>query len=79
MQDGKEFRFLTEHNVVTIFRDIQCAWLYLPGGMDSVADGDNVSRSSYIQVRPREGDKSRVSHSMLVPVQHITQTHSGPL
>lgn len=39
--------------------------------MDGVADGDNVSRSGNIQVRPREGDEARVSHSVLVP----TKTH----
>lgn len=38
-----------------------------PRGMDGVADGDNVSRSGNIQVRPREGDEARVSHSVLVP------------
>lgn len=39
--------------------------------MDGVADGDNVSRSGNIQVRSREGDEARVSHSVLVP----TKTH----
>lgn len=38
-----------------------------PRGVDGVADGDDVSRSGNIQVRPREGDEARVSHSVLVP------------
>ena len=41
--------------------------------MDGVADGDDVSRPAYIQVRPREGDEAGVRHSMLVPAQHITE------
>lgn len=42
--------------------------------MDGVADGDNVARPAHIQVRSREGDEAWVSHSMLIPTQHITQT-----
>lgn len=41
--------------------------------MDGVADRDNVSRPAHIQVRPRESDEAGVSHSVLVPAQHITQ------
>ncbi len=48
-------------------------FFFLPGGMDSVADGDNVARPTHIQVRSREGDEAGVSHSMLVPTQHNTQ------
>lgn len=32
-----------------------------------MADGDNVSGSAHIQIRPSEGDKAWVSHSVLVP------------
>lgn len=39
-----------------------------------MADGDNVARPAHIQVRSREGDEAWVSHSMLIPTQHITQT-----
>lgn len=38
-----------------------------PGGVDGVADGDNISGSSHIQVGPSEGDEARVGHSVLVP------------
>ena len=41
--------------------------------MNSVADGDDVARTAYVQVRPREGDESRVSHCMLVPKQHTVR------
>ena len=44
-----------------------------PGGVDGVADCDNVSRPAHIQVWPREGDEAGVSHSVLVPAQHITK------
>lgn len=32
-----------------------------------MADGDNISGSAHIQIRPSEGDKAWVSHSVLVP------------
>lgn len=35
-----------------------------------MADGDNVARPANVQVRTGEGDETRVSHSMLVPMQH---------
>lgn len=38
-----------------------------PGGVDGVTDGDHVTGPAHIQVRPREGDEARVSHSVLVP------------
>lgn len=51
----------------------------LPGGVDSVADGDNVARPTHIQVWSREGDEAWVSHSMLVPTQHNTQAEGWSL
>lgn len=50
---------------------------FLPGGMDGVADGDDIARPTHIQVRSREGDEARVSHSMLVPTQHNTTHKQG--
>lgn len=41
-----------------------------------MADGDNVACPAYIQVRSREGDEARVSHSMLVPTQQITRAEA---
>lgn len=42
-----------------------------------MADGYNIACPSHIQVGPREGNEARVSHCMLVPTQHITQSEAG--
>lgn len=54
----------------------------LPGGMNSVADGDDVSCAANIQIGTGEGDEAWVSHSMLVPVrytQRVTHDNHFPL
>lgn len=47
-----------------------------------MADGDHVARPTNVQVRPCEGDESRVRHCMLVPTRHIVMKlmpfHSKP-
>lgn len=40
--------------------------------MNSVADGDDITGSSHVKVRPCEGDEARVGHSMLIPAHHHT-------
>lgn len=44
----------------------------VPGGMDGVADGDDIACPAHIQVGSREGDEAGVSHGMLVPTQYKT-------
>lgn len=54
----------------------------LPGGMNSVADSDDVSCTANIQIGTGEGDEARVSHSMLIPVrytQRVTHDNHVPL
>lgn len=50
-----------------------------PGGMNGVADGDNVSCPAHIQVWPGEGDEPGVRHSVLVPARHIVQESESAL